>query len=368
MSEKTPPLLKDKLDTEAIEAIARAGTASSARFDRDRFLAVAGAGLADLSIMERVRHVADALVPALPQDYPAAIEIVRAMGSHLSGAFQAIAVTEFVARHGLGHFDISMAALADLTRFGSAEFAVRPFLAAEPARALAVMQGWAESPDPHVRRLASEGSRPRLPWATRIPALQADPTLGAPILEVLKADDSPYVRKSVANHLNDIAKDVPAWVVARLGTWSQDEASTRWIVRHALRTLIKQGDAGALALIGANHGAEIAVRRFAVSPDRIRLGGDITLSAELMSTAPTGQRLVVDYRIDYARSGGRRSAKVFKFKTFDLAAGDNAILSIRQVIRDFSTRRHHSGVHAVDLLVNGKTVASSQFVLESRAD
>ncbi|MBL8652252.1 MAG: DNA alkylation repair protein [Sphingopyxis sp.] len=357
------PLLKDILGAQALVTIADAGTAASPRFDRTAFLTAASGGLDALSIMERVRHIADALVPALPADYASALTIVRAMAPRLTHGFQAVAITEYVARHGLADFDASLAALADLTQYGTAEFAIRPFLAQHPDHVLGVMLGWTQDDNDHVRRLASEGCRPRLPWAARVPALKADPTLGAPILEALKADPALYVRKSVANHLNDIAKDRPDWLLDRLAGWSQDEAATKWIVRHALRTLIKAGDPRALALIGVGHGAAVTVRHFAIEPTTVRLGERIVIAATLASNAADTQALVVDYRIHYARAGGKTAAKVFKWKALDLAAGETATLAIRQTIRDFSTRRHHVGRHAIDLIVNGKPMATAAFDL-----
>ena len=358
-----PPLLKDILGPQALVTIADAGTLVSRRFDRAAFLQAASDGLDTLSIMERVRHIADALSTALPADYAQAIEIVRAMAPRLTHGFQAVAVTEFVARHGLADVERSMEAMADLTRFGTAEFAIRPFLAQDSARTLAVMAQWGSHDDEHVRRLASEGSRPRLPWAARVPALRADPTLAAPILEALKSDPSAYVHKSVANHLNDIAKDRPDWLVDRLAQWPQDDSRTAWIIRHALRTLIKQGDPRALALIGVGHGAAAEVRRFSVAPQAVKLGDAIAISADIVSTAPGAQRLVVDYRIHYARAAGKTAAKVFKLRTFDLGAGEAVTLGIRQTIKDFSTRRHHPGAHAVELIVNGQTMARAAFEL-----
>ncbi len=313
--------------------------------------------------MERVRHIADALHAALPADYPAALDILHAIAPHLTHGFQAVAVTEYVARFGLDDFDRSMDALADLTRFGTAEFAIRPFLAQDAERALVRMAEWTGSDDEHVRRLASEGSRPRLPWAARVPALKADPTRAAPILEALKADASLYVRKSVANHLNDIAKDRPDWLLGRLGAWRQDDPRTVWIVRHALRTLIKQGDPRALALIGVGHGAAITVRGLVVDPPTVRLGERIAITAALSSDSLESQPLVVDYRVHYARAAGKTAAKVFKWKTFDLAPGDAVTLRISQTIRDFSTRRHHPGRHDIELIVNGQTMGKSGFEL-----
>lgn len=357
------PLLKDLLGPAAVAVIADAGAAASPRFDRAAFLAAASAGLGDLTVMQRVRHIADALRPALPGDYPAALAILCDMAPRLTHAFQAMAITEYVPRHGLAEVDRSLAALACLTCFGTAEFAVRPFLAQDPAGVLAVMRGWCDDADDHVRRLASEGSRPRLPWGTRIAAFRADPTLAAPILEALKADPSAYVRKSVANHLNDIGKDRPAWLVDRLSHWSTDDPRTAWIVRHALRTRIKQGDRAALALVGAGHDAEVIVERFDIAPDTISLGDTITLHATLRSTAETGQRLVVDYRVHYARPGGKSAAKVFKWKTFDLASTTTIKLATPKTIRHFSTRRHYPGRHVVELLVNGGVHATAAFDL-----
>lgn len=360
---KTYPLMKDILGVAAVTIIADAGAAASPVFDRTAFLDTALDGLDGLSIMERVRHIADALHEALSTDYATAIHVVRAIAPHLTHSFQAIAVTEFVARQGLGDFDRSMEALADLTRFGSAEFAIRPFLAAEPARTLTQMLRWTDHPNEHVRRLASEGSRPRLPWASRVPALRDDPTLAAPILDALRDDPSLYVRKSVANHLNDIGKDRPDWLVEHLQGWDRETPRTAWIVRHALRSLIKKGDPRALALIGVAHGAQVRVTRFTVEPATLKLGETVTITAELASLAQADQRLVVDYRLHYARSAGKTAAKVFKLKTFDLAGSASATLGIRQVMRDFSTRRHHAGRHEMELLVNGLTMATAAFDL-----
>lgn len=359
------PLMKDILGPAALRVIADAGMAASPRFDRTVFLDTATQGLEALSVMARVRHIADALHGALPGDYPHALAVLRAMGPRLTHAFQGFALAEYVARYGLHDVDASMEALADLTRHGSAEFAIRPFLAHDPTRVLAQMLAWAEHPNEHVRRLASEGARPRLPWGTRVLALKDDPTLAAPILERLKADPSLYVRKSVANHLNDIGKDRADWLVERMAGWSRDDPRTAWIIRHALRSRIKQGDPAALALVGARADVAVTVTDFAISPASIRLGETIAITAALTSDAKSEQRLVVDYRVHYARANGRTAAKVFKWKSFDLAAGACVSLATRQVIRDFSTRRHHPGRHEIELLVNGRVMAAAGFDLHT---
>ncbi|MCL4068240.1 DNA alkylation repair protein [Pseudomonas sp. GX19020] len=286
----------------------------------------------------------------------------------MTHGFQAVAISEFVARYGTDDFELSLSALADLTRYGSAEFAIRPFLNIDPARTLAAMLEWSGHADYHVRRLASEGGRPRLPWAARVDALKKDPTLSMPILERLKTDPNLYVRKSVANHLNDIAKDRPDWLVDRLAYWPQDDPRTAWIVRHALRTLIKTGDPRALALLGVAYGGEIDVTNFTITPNAVQLGDVITMTARLASTSSETQQIVADYRIHYVRPNGKTAAKVFKLKTFTLAGRRDATLSIKQPIQDFSTRRHHPGCHEVELIINGQTAAKTAFDILSMSD
>jgi len=171
------------------------------------------------------------------------------------------------------------------------------------------------------------------------------------------------VRKSVGNHLNDVTKNRPDWLLDRLAGWPTDGPHTVRIIRHALRTLIKKGEPRALALIGVGHGASLTVRRFSIEPNTVRLGETIAIDAELVSTSPDVQRLAVDYRVHYARAGGRTAAKVFKLRTINLPVGQSATLRVRQAIRDFSTRRHHPGRHEVELIVNGVTMATTAFVI-----
>jgi 3-methyladenine DNA glycosylase AlkC len=226
-----------------------------------------------------------------------------------------------------------------------------------------MMETWARDPDEHIRRLASEGSRPRLPWSFRLDALVADPTPAAPILDTLRTDDSPYVRKSVANHLNDITKDHPDWVLEHLKTWPLDDKRSAWIAKHALRGLIKQGNPRALSVIGATEGADVRAEHFTIAPASIRLGEAIALSTRLAETGGRAQTLVIDYAITYPKASGRASRKVFKWKGAQIAPGQRLDLSLRQTIKDFTTRKHAPGLHAVELLVNGQVVAQAAFHL-----
>ncbi|MGB3502053.1 MAG: DNA alkylation repair protein [Mesorhizobium sp.] len=357
------PELKHIFNRERLEHFARETSAVFPAFADAAFLDHASRNLDDLGIMQRMRQVAQAYDATLPASYEQALDILGALAPRIGHGFASISLCEFVTIRGTDHFDRSMAALAHFTRFGSAEFAIRPFIQRDAGRALAIMRGWAEDENEHVRRLASEGTRPRLPWSFQLRELAADPSKAMPILERLKADPAIYVRKSVANHLNDISKEHPDWLVAQLGGWDQSAAETKWIVGQAVRTLVKKGDTRALALVGASGEAEAQVTRFSVSPESLRLGDRLSISATVISTGNERQRIVADYAIHYVKASGRPSRKVFKLKAFDLAPGEAVDLSISQTIKDFSTRKHHPGHHEVELMLNGAIVARGGFDL-----
>lgn len=363
MTTSSAPALKDALNAQRIGQIAQEIVAVHAAFDHAHFLALALPGLDQLTLMQRVRRIAQSLRPTLPADYATALDVLRLAAPRLRGGFASLVAPDFVGLHGLADFDLSMDALKFFTGLGSAEFAVREFLRRDAARALAIMEVWSRDGDAHVRRLASEGTRPRLPWSFRLETLLKDPALAAPILENLRNDASLYVRKSVANHLNDISKDHPDWLLLRLAGWPLRQPWTAWIARHALRSLIKRGEPRALALIGAGAQAQVSLHRLDLLPRQIHLGDSVTLAFELRSTSDQAQRLVVDYIVHYVKKSGAVSAKVFKLKEFTLAPRAAIALSRTQSIRDFTTRTHHPGRHDVDVVVNGACLGRAYFDL-----
>jgi 3-methyladenine DNA glycosylase AlkC len=363
MTETENAPLKDLLNGERVRAIGAAVAAVHPGFDAARYDSLALRDLDALSLTQRMRRVTEALRETLPADYRAALAVLRAAAPGIGRGFAALVPPDFIGLYGFGHVAESMEALRFHTPFGSSEFGVRPFLRAEPRRALAIMEDWAVDADEHVRRLASEGTRPRIPWSFRLEAIAADPDLAAPILERLRADPSLYVRKSVANHLNDVTKAHPQWVIDRLRGWPLDDSRTAWIAKRALRTLIKAGDARALGLIGAGEAARARIENFAVAPERVELGGRVALSFDLVSEGAGDQRLVVDYAIHYIKKAGGTSAKVFKLKELTLAPGARVSLGQSRRIQDFTTRTHHPGRHVVELTVNGAVMARGFFDL-----
>ena len=363
MSDTAAPALKEIFNREKLQHIADQTKAVYPPFDVSAFMALATANLEALGIMQRMRQVATSLHATLPGDYARNIEILSAAAPGIGNGFASISLPEYVALYGLNDFDLSMEALQYFTRFGSSEFAIRHFLQKDIARTIAVMETWTQHDNEHVRRLASEGCRPRLPWSFQLKSLVVDPSPVTAILDALKADEALYVRKSVANHLNDITKDNPDFVLALIDTWPKDDPNTRWIMRQALRTLIKKGDAAALAHLGAHGEAQIALASFQVSPDKVVLGNPVRIATSFTSTAKSPQKLVIDYAVHYVKKNGGTSAKVFKWKEVELQPGETCALSISRATRDFTTRKHYAGTHRVDLMINGRLAADSAFEL-----
>jgi 3-methyladenine DNA glycosylase AlkC len=219
-------------------------------------------------------------------------------------------------------------------------------------------------PNLHVRRWISEGTRPRLPWGAQLTAFIRDPAPTLDLLEHLKDDPSAYVRKSVANHLNDITKDHPARVIEVAERWLQGaSAERRWIVTHALRTLVKKGDAAALALLGYGTAAALQVPRFSVTPTSATLGDTVTMTLSLTNQSAQTEQVVIDYRLHYVKANGKTSPKVFKWTTRTLAAHETITLEKNHLLRDVTTRTHYSGQHTLDIQVNGQVLAATQFSL-----
>lgn len=363
MADSQAPALKEMFNAARYRQLARELTAVHARFDEAAFLAHALRDLDSLNLMQRLRRATESLRVSLPADYRRAFAILRRFAPRVEHGFVGVVLSDFVAQYGLEDFETSMEALKFFTAFGSSEFAIREFLRRDCKRTLAVMRTWSRDESEHVRRLASEGSRPRLPWSFRLDAVVADPTLTLPILENLKADPSLYVRKSVANHLNDMTKDHPAWVLDQVEGWSRENAHTAWIIKRALRTLIKKGDRRALTVIGAGEKPKVRIRAFEVAPPRVKLGERVAMSLDLESASSKPQRLVIDYAIHYVKKAGDTSAKVFKWKEVTLAPGEKLRLARSQQIRDFTTRTHHPGLHVVEVAINGERLAEGKFVL-----
>lgn len=346
-------LLKHRYSPSYIADVARAVQACEPRFDAAAFArSVLGAGWDELALKQRMRRIAAALQAHLPGGYRQQLAVLE-RAAPAFGGFEAMFFPDFVEQFGQHDFAASIAALELFTRDSSSEFAVRPFIARDPAGTLGVMRQWARHANEHVRRLASEGCRPRLPWGMRLPALIADPAPILPILEDLRADPSEMVRRSVANSLNDIAKDHPALVLSLARRWHGQSPATDALLKHACRTLLKRGDAGALRLFGHLDTARVRVTGLHLDAARLPIGATLAFAFTVRLEQSEAARLRLEYAVDFVKANGSSSRKVFKICERHVEPGERLRIERRHRFTDFSTRRHYPGAHRIAIVVNG---------------
>lgn len=371
MSELTP--FKEIFNADAVAWIADRLALVSSEFDRAGFVAAVVPGLKERELKARVEHIAEGLGHFLPADYLQGLELLLKSlppdegppeGEDF-GNFRMMPLLRYVSRYGIEHFEPSMQALRELTKRFSAEFDVRFFLQTYPALAIPRLHDWARDPDWRVRRLATEGSRPRLPWGLRLQAFVQDPTPVLEVLEVLKHDPHSAVRRSVANHLNDITKDHPARAVAVAQRWMKDaKPETPALVKHALRGLVKAGHADALAVLGVKSVESLMLRRLTLSRTQVRVGEVLEVTCELENTSSEPVRLLLDYAVHHQKANGSQSPKVFKWTERMVAPGERLVLTKKHSMRPVTTRVYYPGVHGISLILNGKTQGMESFVLQ----
>ncbi|MCL4128434.1 UNVERIFIED_CONTAM: hypothetical protein GTU68_050589 [Idotea baltica] len=260
---------------------------------------------------------------------------------------------DFIELYGMDDYDVSMQALEEITQFVSCEFAIRPFLLAHPKKGIQQMIKWSHHKHPMVRRLSTEGCRPRLPWAMALPFLKADPAPILPILEQLKNDESESVRRSVANNLNDIAKDNPETVVRIAKEWKGKTKETDWVVKHASRTLLKQGNLELMSLFGFGNVEKIAIEQFQVLTPTVKIGEALEFSFNLINNSSTPSMLRLEYGLYYQKANGSLSKKVFKISEKSYDAKSSTTIHRKQSFKVITTRKFHVGLHQVSLIING---------------
>lgn len=350
-------------------------------FNAKRFRSLALGGLEVLEMKARALHLCAALEKTLPGDFDSAAQVMEgalasmdeiddatldsptgARDDGLAG-WAVWPLTEYVARHGQDNAPRALQALHAMTQRFTAEWAIRPFILREPALSFDTLQRWSTDTSPHVRRLVSEGSRPRLPWGMVLKPLVDDPSPTLPLLRRLMDDASPYVRRSVANHLNDIAKDHPylveAWLQEHLpGATPQRLA----LLKHASRTLVKKGHAGVLKALGVGEPfkGEAILR---LSSRRVKVGESLGLALTLQSTAKRAQRLAIDYAVHHVKANGETSPKVFKGWMVELAPGEAREFRKQHSLKPITTRVYYPGMHRIEVLINGAPVAEASFEL-----
>ncbi|HEY9648672.1 MAG TPA: hypothetical protein V6C88_19990 [Chroococcidiopsis sp.] len=366
--------LKNQFGADIPAKIAEMIAAVSPQFAAEAFIAEALEGYHSLDLMPRGWKIAEALYHHLPKPYEQAAEIlIDSLGPTLDhtpaagmSAFLYMPHVFFVAKYGIEHFEPSMRAQYELTQRFTAEFSIRPFLQRYPDLTLARLETWAHAPSAHVRRLVSEGTRPRLPWAPRLRQFQDNPHPVLALLERLKDDPELYVRRSVANNLNDIGKDHPALLVETAQRWLVNASPERqWLIRHALRSAIKRAEPGAIAVMGFGETANVTIAAVDIAPSQPQIGSAVTIAFALTNSAAQPQQVLVDLRIHFVKANGKTSPKVFKLKTVTLAPHETIQLKKTISLAEMTTRKHYIGTHSVDVLLNGRTVPLGKFILQN---
>ena len=361
------PLAEELINEETAKALATA-IHRAAPGNRVSALRAAGAQLGPLPLRARADLLRDALLADVPGDFAALAAVVRAAVAGLDGWMVwpvSTAVAERAVTDGASAaFDDAMALLAELTGRLTAEFAIRTLLRHNLNRAMEIIvPAWTSSPDAAVRRLASEGTRPYLPWAVRVPSIVAQPDVTVPILDALYRDADPVVRRSVANHLNDLSRDNAHLVVEAARRWlTAPDDNTDALVRHALRTLVKRGDPKALELLGF-HPVNVSVDGPVVDRATVPFGGSISFRVTIANDSDQPARLAVDYAVHHRKANGGQTPKVFKLTTRTLAPGERLTLTKNHSLRPITTRRYYPGSHAVDVRVNGIASGRAEFEL-----
>jgi 3-methyladenine DNA glycosylase AlkC len=376
-TKEQPFLLRDVFNPAAVEQLADNLARAWPAFDRVGFVATINSQINTLNFGGRNALIRDTLRTYLPPAFPEAVQILLdALGPEIPHCeltgfdrFTVMSQNDFVAAYGLELFYLSLRALYELTKRFTAEGAIRAFLQRYPEQTLARLAEWASDPNCHVRRLVSEGTRPRLPLAPRLRAFVEDPRPVLALLELLKADPVLMVRRSVANNLNDIAKDHPDLVVETLARWKHaGDPRMEWIIGHAARTLLKQGHPGALALLGYRAETAISAASLQLSQTSVRMGEDLVFTAEIQSTADAPQNLMIDYVIHHRKANGKLAPKVFKLAKKRLDPRETLRLTKRHAFRQLSTRVYYPGGHALELQINGQRWDWQEFELVFGAD
>ena len=357
-------LWKDYLNDKSLGLLASELKSAYRRFDRDGFLAaVLTEDFFARELKDRMARVAQVLHDFMPDDYSATTEVFIEAAPRLK-TFLNLCLMSYIEQFGLDDLKTSVKAMESMTQYSSAEFAIRPFMNRYTQQMIPVLHRWAASPNEHVRRLAAEGSRPRGVWTAHIDAFRKDPAPVIELLDKLRTDASLYVRKAVANNLNDISKDHPDEVIKVATRWKREgNAHTDWIVRHACRSLIKQGDKRVFPLLGFAASPKVRVVDLSLKPKQITIGDSAELSCVIHSEATKVQKLSIDYRLHFRSKRGWTTSRVFKLSEKSLSKDGSLPIKTRRSFRNTSTRTHYAGPHKLELIINGTVYQTLEFTL-----
>ena len=348
-------------------------------FDLENFDMEIANSLPEQGLGERIQQVRKSLFNHLPKNYERALQILlkslpdvlpndafdRKLDLSSQNGFIMISLTSFVSRYGIDYYQLSMEALKEMTKRFSSEGSIRYFIIKYPEQVVDTFSSWILDESAHVRRLVSESTRPRLPMMIALPEFKKDPCPILPFLEALKDDPELFIRRSVANNLNDISKDNPDLVTSLLAQWSHDKSpNMTWLIKHGLRTLEKQGDVNALKILGFSNDPQVNVEMFELKKSKINLGEQLDISLRLSSSASSEENLLIDYAIYHMKANGKLMPKVFKWAKKKISINNKLSLVKKHNIKPISTRKYYAGRHEIHLKINGKSMAKIEFELK----
>lgn len=367
-------LLKNIYSREFFETLADLLNQVLSSFDKEQFLSdIYDAEWEGRELKDRMRHISNVLKQHLSGNYQESVnqllELIAIVNNTKIGNEIPLAglafmfIPDFIERNGIDDFDTSIYAMESITQFASCEFAVRPFIIKYESQMLDQMLSWANHKNEHVRRLASEGSRPRLPWAMALPSLKKDPSPILPILELLKGDESEYVRRSVANSVNDISKDNVDIVVGIAKKWIGKTKEIDWVVKHACRSLLKDGHREVLQLFGFGSVDSVFIKNLHLEDHAVKVEKDLVFSFEIHNDSNKPKKIRLEYGLYFQKKNGSLSRKVFKISEKDYAQKSTTKIKRKQSFRLISTRVYHTGLHKLSLIVNGVEMEIKEFQL-----
>ena len=369
-------LLRDVFNLDSIKDLTDRVKTTHTPFDADSFYNKATANLSDIDYGERIEQITDALYSHLPTDYTTTIKILL---DSLPSAIEAtddfkfqnrdfinLPHCRYVSKFGIEHFELSINALKEMTSRFTSEYDMRYIIEKYPTESIKLIKTWVNHDNIHVRRLASEGTRPRLPMGKRLKMFVTDPTPILPILEALKNDTSLYVRRSVANSLNDISKDHPDLAADIAERWLDESFEhAKWVCNHAMRTLFKVGHKKALAISGYPEPNGVEVWGIDIKDTTLKVGDDLEFSFVIDNNSTEDINLMIDFELIFLKNNKKYSPKVFKLKKTTLKSGKKLKLFAKHPFRERTTRKYYSGKQYVRVVINGERHAPISFYLQA---
>jgi len=354
-------LLKNLINDEFFEHLRIKTSISIPNFNYSKFInLVYDKDWEKRELKDRTKHIANSFHLALNEEYPKSIKKILSLLKEVKkepltkNGLGYLFFSEYVELFGLEYFEISMKAIEEITQLMSCEFSIRQFILRYEKETMEQMLKWSKHTNYHVRRLSSEGCRPRLPWAVAIPNFKKDPKLILPILENLKNDEYEFVRKSVANNLNDISKDNPEIVINIAKKWQGVSENTDWIIKHACRTLLKKADSEIYNIFGINDNPNYKLENFTISEPEVSIGGKLPFSFTLTNENNGSTNYRLEYVVYYLKANGKHSKKLFKIMDKELKSSESIEVKREQSFQNFTTRKHYKGLHEIGIVVNGK--------------